>query len=104
MALVVISGIIGVAGANSNYYASIKRIGMARSANLALIQPFAAGSCQLLHIRRNPDCSAVVFRRCTAGGCALIISIRNSRQENPATSRKTVLPTFKRPDHAALTP
>ena len=83
MTLVIISGIIGVAGANSNYYASIKRIGMARSANLALLQPFATAIVSFHLFGEILTNAQWTFGALLLVGCATIISIRENTKNNP---------------------
>ncbi len=81
--LVIISGIIGVAGANSNYYASIRRIGMARSANLALVQPFATAIISFYLFGEKLTVLQWAFGALLLAGCALIISVRENKNKNP---------------------
>ncbi|MBW7996998.1 MAG: DMT family transporter [Candidatus Glassbacteria bacterium] len=94
MALVLVSGIIAVAGANSNYYASIKRIGLARSANLALIQPFAATVASFHVFGEILAILQWVFGFVLLAGCALTISIREHQQ------KLTGIPAAKKPPAA----
>ena len=76
MAVVILSGVIGIAGANSSYYLSIKRIGMARSANLILSEPFlvALVSYPVFGERLSP--AQWIFGIILLSGCALIISVQ----------------------------
>ncbi len=83
MTLVIISGIIGVAGANSNYYASIKRIGVARSANLALIQPFATAIVSYHLFAEKLTSAQWAFGALLLAGCATIISIKENKKAIP---------------------
>ena len=92
MALVIISGIIGVGGANTNYYASIKRIGMARSANLALIQPFATAVASYFIFGEILTGTQWLFGVLLLAGCALIISIREHLCKNTPKPADTAPP------------
>jgi len=76
MALVVVSGIIGLAGANSCYFLSIKRIGLAASANLVLINPFLAALVSYLIFGERLTAVQWVFGVVLVAGCALVISVR----------------------------
>jgi drug/metabolite transporter (DMT)-like permease len=80
LGLVLLSGIIGVAGANTNYYLSIKRIGIARSANLALAHPFTTALASFFIFGEILTVVQWVFGTVLIAGCALIISIRERRQ------------------------
>ncbi|MEA1996763.1 MAG: DMT family transporter, partial [Gemmatimonadota bacterium] len=75
IALVIISGIIGIAGANSCYYLSIKRIGLAKSANLALAQPFLVGVVSFLIFGEILTMVQWIFGAVLLAGCALVISV-----------------------------
>ena len=76
MVLVVISGIIGLAGANSSYFLSIKRIGLAASANLVLANPFLAALASYLIFGERLTAVQWVFGIILLAGCALVISVR----------------------------
>jgi drug/metabolite transporter (DMT)-like permease len=76
MVLVVISGIIGLAGANSSYFLSIKRIGLAASANLVLANPFLAALGSYLIFGERLTAVQWVFGIILLAGCALVISVR----------------------------
>ena len=86
MAVVIVSGVIGIAGANSSYYLSIKRIGMARSANLILSEPFlvALVSYPVFGERLSP--AQWIFGIILLTGCALIISVQ-AREEGALSGK-----------------
>ena len=75
MALVIISGVIGIAGANSSYYLSIKRIGMAKSANLVLAHPFLVALASFFAFGERLTAVQWVFGVILLAGCALVISV-----------------------------
>ena len=79
MALVIFSGIVGIAGANSNYYLSIKRIGMARSANLVLAIPFLVALASYLVFGERLTLVQWIFGIILLAGCALVISVKGER-------------------------
>ncbi|MBN2289954.1 MAG: DMT family transporter [Candidatus Glassbacteria bacterium] len=74
--LLVVSGIIGLAGANSSYFLSIKRIGLAPSANLVLINPFLTAVASYLVFGERLTAVQWVFGSILVAGCALVISVR----------------------------
>ena len=74
--LLVISGIIGLAGANSSYFLSIKRIGLAPSANLVLINPFLTAVASYLIFGEKLTVIQWIFGIILVAGCALVISVR----------------------------
>ena len=88
MSLVIISGIVGVAGANSSYYASIKRIGMARSANLALLHPFATALVSFYIFGEQLTAVQWTFGALLLAGCAMIISVREEKQPETIKSAR----------------
>lgn len=75
-ALVIISGVIGIAGANSSYYLSIKRIGMAKSANLVLAHPFLVALASFFAFGERLTVVQWVFGIILLAGCALVISVQ----------------------------
>jgi drug/metabolite transporter (DMT)-like permease len=97
MALVIVSGIVGVGGANTNYYASIKRIGMARSANLALIQPFATALASYFIFGEILTATQWIFGTILLAGCALIISIREGLSHTGPVEAKPAPPADQNP-------
>ncbi len=78
IALVIVSGIIGLAGANSSYFLSIKRIGLATSANLVLVNPFLAALVSYLIFGEKLTAVQWVFGIILLAGCALVISVRTA--------------------------
>jgi drug/metabolite transporter (DMT)-like permease len=78
MGLVVVSGIIGIAGANSSYFLSIKRIGLAASANLVLANPFLTILASYLVFGEKLTAAQWIFGIILLAGCALVISVRTT--------------------------
>ena len=81
MTLVVISGVIGIAGANSSYYLSIKRIGMAKSANLVLAHPFLVALASFFAFGERLTALQWVFGVILLTGCALVISVQEKSDQ-----------------------
>ena len=76
----VLVGIVGVAGANSNYYASIKRIGMARSANLVLLQPFDTAIGSFYIFEEKTAALQWAFGSLMLVECELIFSVGEKKE------------------------
>ena len=74
--LVILSGVIGIAGANSSYYLSIKRIGMAKSANLVLAHPFLVALASFFIFGERLTAVQWIFGVILLTGCALVISVQ----------------------------
>jgi len=81
MILVIVSGVIGIAGANSSYYLSIKRIGMAKSANLVLVHPFLVALASFFAFGERLTAVQWVFGIILLTGCALVISVHEKDLE-----------------------
>jgi len=81
LTLVFVSGVIGIAGANSSYYLSIKRIGMARSANLVLAHPFLVALASYLFFGERLTVVQWMFGVILLAGCGLVISVRAEKIE-----------------------
>jgi len=79
--LVIISGVIGIAGANSSYYLSIKRIGMAKSANLVLAHPFLVALVSFFAFGERLTAVQWIFGIILLSGCALVISVQGKDME-----------------------
>jgi len=79
--LVIISGVIGIAGANSSYYLSIKRIGMAKSANLVLAQPFLVALASFFAFSERLTPVQWIFGVILLTGCALVIRVQGKETE-----------------------
>lgn len=81
-ALLLLSGMIGIAGANSSYYLSIKRIGLAPSSNLVLADTFvvALASGPLFGEHLSPV--QWVFGLLLLAGCWLVVRVSTAGSKN----------------------
>ena len=82
IALVLVSGMIGIAAANVNYYLSIKRIGLATTSNLALITPLLTVVASYFIYGEKLSLVQILFAIILISGCILVVSAREKVKRN----------------------
>lgn len=90
--LVAASGMIGIAGANSSYFISIKKIGLAPSSNLVLADTFVVALVSGPLFGEHLSPAQWVFGLLLLSGCALVVRVSTSgRQKGARASAPTPL-------------
>ena len=82
IALVLFSGMVGIAGANTNYYLSIKKIGLATTSNLALITPLLTVVASYFIFSEKLSFVQILFAIILIFGCILVVSAREKVKRN----------------------
>jgi drug/metabolite transporter (DMT)-like permease len=91
-ALLLLSGMIGIAGANSSYYLSIKRIGLAPSSNLVLADTFVVALASGPLFGEHLSTLQWIFGLLLLAGCWLVVrvSTAESKTMDSAAARNSI--------------